>query len=100
MSAKAFSSRDALVLVAATGGLVALIAVKSARADEAAKAFGYSSYSIRDVNVGGGRNVQPYPRMMAMAAAPMDSAKMSAPIAVEGGKATVSVTVNGSVQMK
>ncbi|PFH28478.1 SIMPL domain-containing protein [Burkholderia sp. JKS000303] len=77
-------------------------AIKSfrVRADEAAKAFGYSSYSIRDVNVGGGRNVQPYPRMMAMAAAPMDSAKMSAPIAVEGGKATVSVTVNGSVQMK
>ncbi|KAF1037567.1 MAG: hypothetical protein GAK33_02919 [Burkholderia lata] len=77
-------------------------AIKSfrARADEAAKAFGYGSYTIRDVNVGGGRNVQPYPRMMAMAAAPMDSAKMSAPIAVEGGKATVSVTVNGSVQMK
>ncbi|MCO8591301.1 SIMPL domain-containing protein [Burkholderia multivorans] len=77
-------------------------AIKSfrARADEAAKAFGYSSYTIRDVNVGSGRNVQPYPRMMAMAAAPMDSAKMSAPIAVEGGKATVSVTVNGSVQMK
>ncbi|MGK8203621.1 SIMPL domain-containing protein [Burkholderia cenocepacia] len=77
-------------------------AIKSfrARADEAAKAFGYSSYTIRDVNVGGGRNVQPYPRMMAMAAAPMDSAKMSAPISVEGGKATVSVTVNGSVQMK
>ncbi|WP_175916501.1 MULTISPECIES: SIMPL domain-containing protein [unclassified Burkholderia] len=77
-------------------------AIKSfrARADEAAKAFGYNSYSIRDVNVGGSRNMQPYPRMMAMAAAPMDSAKMSAPIAVEGGKATVSVTVNGSVQMK
>jgi len=77
-------------------------AIKSfrARADEAAKAFGYGSYSIRDVNVGGGRNVQPYPRMMAMAAAPMDSAKMSAPISVEGGKTTVSVTVNGSVQMK
>ncbi|MBR8126022.1 SIMPL domain-containing protein [Burkholderia multivorans] len=77
-------------------------AIKSfrARADEAAKAFGYSSYTIRDVNVGSGRNVQPYPRMMAMAAAPMDSAKMSAPIAVEGGKATVSVTVSGSVQMK
>ncbi|RQR31175.1 DUF541 domain-containing protein [Burkholderia sp. Bp9143] len=77
-------------------------AIKSfrARADEAAKAFGYSSYSIRDVNVGGSRNVQPYPRVMAMAAAPMDSAKMSAPISVEGGKATVSVTVNGSVQMK
>ncbi len=71
-----------------------------ARADEAAKAFGYNAYSIRDVNVGGGRNVQPYPRAMAMAAPAMDSAKMSAPIAVEGGKATVSVTVNGSVQMK
>ncbi|MDY7805814.1 SIMPL domain-containing protein [Burkholderia stagnalis] len=77
-------------------------AIKSfrVRADEAAKAFGYNSYAIRDVNVGGSRNVQPYPRMMAMAAPAMDSAKMSAPIAVEGGKATVSVTVNGSVQMK
>ncbi|KVW36262.1 SIMPL domain-containing protein [Burkholderia ubonensis] len=77
-------------------------AIKSfrVRADEAAKAFGYNNYSIRDVNVGSGRNVQPYPRMMAMAAPAMDSAKMSAPIAVEGGKATVSVTVNGSVQMK
>ncbi|KVZ71270.1 SIMPL domain-containing protein [Burkholderia ubonensis] len=77
-------------------------AIKSfrVRADEAAKAFGYNNYSIRDVDVGSGRNVQPYPRMMAMAAPAMDSAKMSAPIAVEGGKATVSVTVNGSVQMK
>ncbi|TCW81905.1 hypothetical protein C5O80_19490 [Burkholderia sp. SRS-46] len=77
-------------------------AIKSfrVRAEEAAKAFGYNSYAVRDVNVGGGRNVQPYPRMMAMAAPAMDSAKMSAPIAVEGGKATVSVTVNGSVQMK
>lgn len=71
-----------------------------ARADEAAKAFGYGAYSIRDVNVGSGRNVQPYARMMAMAAPAMDSAKAGAPIAVEGGKATVSVTVNGSVQMK
>ncbi|MBN3792733.1 SIMPL domain-containing protein [Burkholderia sp. Ac-20353] len=77
-------------------------AIKSfrTRADEAAKAFGYNGYTIRDVNVGSGRNVQPYPRVMAMAAPAMDSAKMSAPIAVEGGKATVSVTVNGSVQMK
>jgi len=77
-------------------------AIKSfrARADEAAKAFGYGSYSIRDVNVGGGHNVQPYPRMMMKAAAPMDGANMSAPISVEGGKTTVSVTVNGSVQMK
>ncbi|WP_179401604.1 SIMPL domain-containing protein [Burkholderia guangdongensis] len=70
-----------------------------ARADEAAKAFGYSAYSIRDVNVGSGRNVQPMPRMMAMQAAPAMSSA-SAPISVEGGKATVTVTVNGSVQMK
>ncbi|CAJ7265048.1 protein 3SC2 [Burkholderia pseudomallei] len=52
------------------------------------------------MNVGSGRNVQPYPRMFAMAAPAMDSAKMSAPIAVEGGKTTVTVNVNGSVQMK
>ncbi|MDN7673862.1 SIMPL domain-containing protein [Burkholderia oklahomensis] len=71
-----------------------------ARAEEATRAFGYNSYSIRDVNVGSGRNVQPYPRMFAMAAPAMDSAKASAPIAVEGGKTTVTVNVNGSVQMK
>ncbi|MBN3727255.1 SIMPL domain-containing protein [Burkholderia sp. Ac-20379] len=70
------------------------------RAAEAAKAFGYSGFAIREVNVGGGRSVQPYPRMMAMDSAPMMSAKAAAPIAVEGGKATVTVNVNGSVQMK
>ncbi|WP_246795741.1 SIMPL domain-containing protein [Burkholderia perseverans] len=69
------------------------------RAAEAAKAFGYSGFAIREVNVGGGRSVQPYPRMMAMDVAPM-AAKAAAPIAVEGGKATVTVNVNGSVQMK
>ncbi|KVE39519.1 SIMPL domain-containing protein [Burkholderia sp. TSV86] len=70
-----------------------------ARAEEATKAFGYSSYSIRDVNVGGGHSVQPFqPKMMAMAAAPVGAD--AAPIAVEGGKATVTVNVNGSVQMK
>jgi predicted secreted protein len=69
------------------------------RADEAAKAFGYGAYTIRDVNVGSGHNVQPFPRMMALAAAPAMDAKV-APISVEGGKATVTVTVNGSVQMK
>lgn len=69
------------------------------RAAEAAKAFGYSGFAIREVNVSGGRSVQPYPRMMAMDAAPM-AAKAAAPIAVEGGKATVTVNVNGSVQMK
>ncbi|WDD94975.1 SIMPL domain-containing protein [Burkholderia sp. FERM BP-3421] len=77
-------------------------AIKSfrTRAEEASKAFGYSSYSIRDVNVGGGHNVQPYPRMMAMAAAAPMSKDAGAPISVEGGKATVTVNVNGSVQMK
>ncbi|WP_175839520.1 SIMPL domain-containing protein, partial [Burkholderia anthina] len=70
------------------------------RAAEAAKAFGYSGYAIREVNVGGGRSVQPYPRMMAMDAAPMMAKAAAAPIAVEGGKSTVTVNVNGSVQMK
>jgi len=68
------------------------------KATEYAKQFGYGSYAIREVNVttseppGG-----PQPMMRAQASA------MSAPgdaLSVEPGKAQVSATVSGTVQMK
>jgi predicted secreted protein len=64
----------------------------------AARAFGYSSYSIRDVNVGHGF-MQPRPVMMAARAMSAD-AKVAQPVPLEGGTSTVTVNVSGSVQMK
>ena len=74
------------------------IARYRARAAEYAKQFGYSGYTIREVNVNSGEPVM-------YAAAPMLRAKtMSASadesLPIEAGKGTVTVTVNGSVLMK
>jgi predicted secreted protein len=73
------------------------IARYRAKAADYAKQFGYSGYVIREVNVntsepGPGR---PMPMMMKAA---VSSADESLP--VEAGKGTVTVNVNGSVQMK
>jgi len=68
-----------------------------ARAADYARQFGYSGYVIGEVNVGtaegGSDRPMPMMRMKAMAA----SADEGLP--VEAGKATVSVTVQGTVQM-
>lgn len=68
------------------------------QAQTAAQAFGYSSFTIREVNVGRG-GVQPRPVMMMQSRAMSADAKMAAPIAMEAGTSTVTVDVNGSVQM-
>lgn len=76
-------------------------AIRSFReqAASSAQAFGYSGYSIREVNVG--RNgVMPRPMMMMSARAMNSEAKQAAPISLEGGTSTVTVNVSGSVQMK
>jgi predicted secreted protein len=68
-----------------------------AKAADVAKQFGFAGYTIREVSVNTGEPVM-------YAAAPMMRAKtMSASadesLPVEAGKGTVTVTVNGSVQM-
>lgn len=68
------------------------------QAMSAARAFGYSSYTIRDVNVGQGF-MQPRPVMMAARAMSAD-AKVAQPVPLEAGTSTVTVNVSGSVQMK
>ena len=65
----------------------------------ATRAFGYSTYTIRDVNVGHS-GVMPRPMMMMSARAATADAKMSSPVPLEGGTSTVTVNVSGSVQMK
>lgn len=67
------------------------------RAAEVSRQFGYSGYAIREVQVSGGESAPP-PRPYAMRAAKADAAMESLP--VEPGTGTVSVTVNGTVQMK
>ena len=71
------------------------IARYRARAAEAAKAFGYAGYALREVaiNSGESRPPMPAPRMRAMAAASEEA------LPVEAGKTEVSVSVSGSVQL-
>ena len=65
------------------------------KAQTTTKLFGYGSYTIRNVQVGGVGAVPPQPRMYAAKAMMAEAA----PVPIEGGKAQVTVSVNGSVQM-
>lgn len=69
------------------------------QAASGAQAFGYSGYSIREVNIGH-NGVMPRPMMMMSARAMGADAKAAAPMALEAGTSTVTVNVSGSVQMK
>ena len=74
------------------------IARYRSKATEYAKQFGYAGYAIREVNVSTGDAqpiMVPRARMTAMSSAPSGD-----PLSVEPGKALVTATVNGSVQMK
>jgi predicted secreted protein len=67
-----------------------------ARAGDYAKQFGYASYAVREVNIGTSEPgiVQPLVRSRMVASSTGDES-----IPVEAGKATVTVSVNGSVQL-
>ncbi|SIT48854.1 putative periplasmic/secreted protein [Paraburkholderia ribeironis] len=76
-------------------------AIRSFRdqAASSAEAFGFSGYSIREVNVNHG-GIMPRPVMMMSARAMSADAKSMPPMPLEGGMSTVTVNVSGSVQMK
>ena len=65
-----------------------------ARAGDYAKQFGFNGYTVREVNVGTADPVMPMVRQRMVANEAADAA-----IPVEAGKGTVTVNVNGSVQM-
>lgn len=68
------------------------------RAGEIARAFGFSSYTLREVHVSSQElGTPPRPRFMTMEARGSVS---DAPLPMEAGPATVQVTVSGSVQLK
>ena len=73
------------------------IARYRAKAADYAKLFGYGSYVIREVNVGASEPGSPPMPMMRAKAMSMASADESLP--VEAGKATITVNVNGTVQL-
>lgn len=68
-----------------------------ARAQALASAFGFASYSIRDIQLGGSGAMpyQPAPRVMAMA-----SVAKAAPVPLEGTNETVTVSVHGSIFLR
>ena len=68
-----------------------------AKANELARGFGFSGYSLREVSVNASDQGMPRP-MMRSAQAGVASAEMAVP--VEAGKSTVVVNVSGSVQLK
>ena len=74
------------------------IADFKAKAGDIARGFGFTTYVLRAIAVNtNGQVFSSRPRMMAMEA---KSAVADAPVPLEAGKATVTVTVSGSVQLK
>jgi predicted secreted protein len=68
------------------------------KAAAASRAFGYTGYSIRQVNVGtAGQSGAG--RVMSMMSFDAAAAKSPAPMPVEAGQVTLSLSVHGSVQM-
>ena len=73
------------------------IARYRAKAADYAKQFGYASFTVREVNVSTGEQASPRPIQMMQSKA-MSAASDEA-LPVEPGKGTVTVNVNGTVQM-
>jgi len=70
-----------------------------ARATDIARGFGFSGYSLREININSQeQGAQIRPRFLAMEA--KSSMASDAPLPVEAGQAQVQVTVSGSVQLK
>lgn len=66
------------------------------RASEAAKSFGFTGYALVEANINAGDFGGPRPEMLAMRARAVGD---DAPVPMEAGLATVTVTVSGSVQL-
>jgi len=74
------------------------IARYRAKAADYARQFGYAGYTIREVNVSS-IDQQPGPRPMMMQAKSMAAPQADEMLPVEPGKGTLTVNVNGTVQL-
>lgn len=70
-----------------------------ARAESYAKQFGFGGYSLREVTVGGSESASPFNPGNFKAVRSMSASSADEAQPVEAGKATVSVTVGGSIQL-
>ncbi len=70
-----------------------------ARADAVSKQFGFAGYAVREVSVSSDQGGMPVPQPMFRARV-MSSSVADESLPVEAGKALVTATVSGSVQMK
>lgn len=68
------------------------------KANELAKNFGFAGYTLREVAVNASQSAPGRPRPMAMEAKSFSASDAAVP--VEAGKASVVVSVSGSVQLK
>lgn len=92
-------SREARARVESEAQAKAIEAFKG-RATELARGFGFTGYTLREVSVSSNEMAPgPRPRMLAMEAKAMSVAS-DAPVPVEAGKAQVTVTLSGSVQLR
>ena len=76
------------------------IAAFRSKAQIASRAFGFGNFTLREVNLGsiGGAAPPMAPKVFAMRGM-ASSAADAEPMAVEAGKATLTLTVNGTVEM-
>ena len=89
-------SREQRTKVEAEAQAIAIDRFK-VKALEVSKSFGFAGYTLREVSINANdQNFQPSPRIAMLARA----AESDAAVAVEAGKSTVMVNVNGSVQMR
>jgi len=70
-----------------------------ARAAEVTRAFGHQEFDLREVNISSADEGAPPMHAPAMAME-MRAATSDAPVPVQPGKSTVSITVSGSIQMR
>lgn len=70
-----------------------------AKADRSARLFGFTGWLLREVSVGAEGPPPGLPRPAIAMGARAASAEMEAPLPVEAGRATVTVSVHGSVQL-
>lgn len=71
-----------------------------ARAGEAATAFGFKSYELKELTLRSAGNGSPRPMAMSMARGGPEAAVASAPLPAEGGESEVVVTVSGTVTLQ
>lgn len=72
----------------------------AARAELIAKTMGASRYELVEIDVGGTPPIYPVQRGMDMMVMRAESAAPAPPVAVEGGTATLTVTVSGRIQLR